>query len=144
MMLYSSTVPAMRFAQSPVWGGLAPPLIVLAALLVGGCGSATKPAGGRGQLDSPITTKTNHLKCLQQAHLPVQVTGPTSLQIGALPGGPTVVFVPTPGSAQAFQISGSTKGAGSEVIGNALLYPHQASDAELKLIETCLGHGVTG
>jgi hypothetical protein len=30
------------------------------------------------------------------------------------------------------------------VIGSALLYPHQASDSELKKIEDCLAQGVKG
>jgi hypothetical protein len=30
------------------------------------------------------------------------------------------------------------------VIGSALLYPNQASDAELNQIETCLAQGVSG
>jgi hypothetical protein len=79
---------------------------------------------------------------MQQDKLPVQLVGPTGMQIGPLPGGPTVEFEPTPGTAQGIQINGQAQGA--EVIGSALLYPHTASDAELKLIETCLAKGVSG
>ena len=112
-------------------------------VILAGC-SASKPAQGRGQVDSPITTKTNHLKCLQQEHLPVQVTSPISLQIGPLPAGPTVVFQPTPGTAQGTQIKGYGPTQGAEVIGSAQLYPNGADDGELKQIETCLGKGVSG
>lgn len=142
-MLYSSTVIGV-LAVRPVLPRLAIAPVAIVSLLLCGCGSTAKPARGRGQVDSPITTKTNHLSCLQQQHLPVQVTGPTSLQIGALPNGPTVQFVATPGAAQALQITDNRQAQGAEVIGNALLYPHGASDGELKQIETCLDHGVSG
>jgi hypothetical protein len=117
--------------------------LALAAALAG-CGSATHPARGRGVVDSPITTKTNHLTCLRQQHLPIQVTSATTLQIGALPNGATVEFLPSPGAAQALQITGVRANQGAEVIGNAQLYPNGASDGELKQIETCLGKGVSG
>ena len=68
----------------------------------------------------------NHLGCLRDDHLAVQILSPTKLQIGAAPAGPTVVFTPTPGAAQAQQIDGDAQGA--EVIGTALLYPNQGSD----------------
>ncbi len=142
-MLYSSTVLPMRFAH-PTRPWAAAVVLVVASLLVCGCGSAAKPARGRGQIDNAITTKTNHLKCLQQQHLPVEETSPTSLQIGPLPNGPTVQFVPTSGAAQSLQITGAKQDQGAEVIGGALLYPHGASDGELKQIETCLGNGVSG
>jgi hypothetical protein len=95
-------------------------------------------------VDSPITTKTNHLKCLRQEHLPVQETSAGSVQIGPLPNGPTVEFLPTPGAAQALQITGVRANQGAEVIGGAQLYPNGASDGELKQIETCLAKGVSG
>lgn len=133
----------MRLDQLPR-PRLAPAYVGAIALLVAGCGQAVNPAHGRGVLDSPLTTKTNHLKCLRNQHLPIQVTSPTSVQIGPLPSGPTVHFMPTPGAAQALQITGSTQAQGAEVIGSALLYPHGASDGELKQIETCLGNGVSG
>jgi hypothetical protein len=66
------------------------------------------------------------------------------IQIGALPSGPTVHFLPTAGAAQAAQISGQTQYQAGEVIGSALLYPHAGTDAELSDIETCLSQGVTG
>ena len=124
----------------------APLYLAIAALAVAlaGCGSATHPAGGRGLVDSPITTQTNHLKCLRQEHLPVQVTSATTLQIGPLPNGPTVEFLPTPGAAQTLQITGVRANQGAEVIGSAELYPNGANDGELKQIETCLAKGVSG
>jgi hypothetical protein len=126
----------------------------LAALALAACGSTTRPEAGqvhlkgeqagRGVIDDP---RTKHMKCLQQHHLPVvrTVVGVDRLpgmQIGALPAGPSVTFEPTPGAAQQQQISGGVQGA--EVVGSALLYPNQASDKELKVVEDCMALGVTG
>ena len=133
--------------------GLWPSLwLALTAVAVAGCGGAvrvqpTTPAGSatlasRGKVDSPLTDVHNHLGCLQADHLPVQVLSPTKLQIGGAPAGPTVVFTPTAGAAQAQQIDGNAQGA--EVIGPALMYPNQGSPAELTQIEDCLGQGVQG
>ncbi len=123
----------------------------VAAVGLSACGSirvqpvappgSSKPVS-HGRVDDPRTTKNNRVRCLQQAHLPVQEVGATGLQIGPPPAGPTVVFAPTPGAAQARQIEGQEQGA--EVIGSALLYPNQGSDAELGKIETCLAQGVPG
>lgn len=127
------------------------PTLALAALALAGCGAVkvqpTPPAGAsklasRGKVDSPLTNIHNHLACLQAAHVPVQVVSPVKLQFGQAPGGPTVVFTPTPGAAQAEQIGGTSEGA--EVIGPALLYPNQGSGAELTSIERCLDQGVQG
>lgn len=139
-MLHCTNVSAMRPGKAIAVAVLSGCL----ALLVAACGSTIHPARGRGVVDSPITAKNNHLACLQQKHLPVIRTSPISLQIGPLPAGPTVVFEPTPGAAQALQIDGVPAAAGAEVIGQALLYPHQGSDGELKQIETCLSKGVSG
>lgn len=128
------------------------PWLALAAVAVAGCGGAvrvqpTTPAGStqlasRGKIDSPLTDIHNHLGCLQADHLAVQTVGPTKLQIGAAPSGPTVVFTPTAGAAQAQQIDGNAQGA--EAIGPALLYPNQGSPGELTQIEDCLAQGVSG
>jgi hypothetical protein len=122
---------------------------VLATVTVAGCSTGTKPLAGtrtvgatplgHGRIDDPRTT---HVKCLEQAHIPVVEIGRTDLQIDSPPGGPTVSFLPTPGAAQQAQIGGTVQGA--EVIGSALLYPNQASDEELKVIEGCLAEGVSG
>lgn len=120
------------------------------AISVAGCGAVrvqpTTPAGSsklasRGRVDSPVKMK-NHLTCLRDAHLPVQVLTPTRLQIGPAPAGPTIVFSPTPGAAQAYQIDGSAQAA--EVIGSALVYPNQGSDGEMATIGACLAQGVQG
>jgi hypothetical protein len=125
--------------------------LALAALAVGGCGAVkvqpSAPSGSsrlasRGRVDSPLTSMDNHVRCLKQAHLAVQELSPTSLQIGSAPAGPTVVFAATPGAAQAYQIQGQAQGA--EIIGSALLYPHQGSPSELSALETCLAQGVAG
>jgi hypothetical protein len=131
-------------------------LLTAAAALTGvlaltGCGAVqvqpATPAGStklasRGKVDSPLTDMRNHLSCLRDAHLPVQVASSTRLQVGAAPAGPTIVFAATAGSAQAYQINGSAQGA--EVIGSALVYPNQGSDAELAAIGACLAQGVQG
>jgi hypothetical protein len=117
----------------------------VAAVLLCGCSSVVKAPQGRGQVDDPRTYPgANHLKCLLAHHLPAQKVGQVGLQIGPLPGGPTVEFVPTPGVAQGKQIQGQPQYQGAEVIGAALLYPNQASDGELSVIESCLASGVTG
>jgi hypothetical protein len=114
-----------------------------AAILLCGCSSVVKPPQGRGKVDDPRTYAAgNHLKCMQQHHLPVQQVGLTGIQVGPLPAGPSVWFQPTPGAAQSQQLRGLSQPA--EVIGSALLYTHAAPDAELKVIETCLAAGVTG
>lgn len=116
-----------------------------AAVLLCGCGSAVKPPQGRGKVDDPRTyAAANHLKCLQSQHLPAQKVGRVGIQIGPLPGGPTVFFLPTPGAAQAAQIEGQRRYQGAEVIGAAMLYPHGGTDAELAQIEDCLASGVSG
>ena len=126
----------------------APALVVLA---LAGCGAVkvqpTASAGSatlvsRGKVDSPLTDMHDHLGCLKAAHLAVQVLTPTKLQVGAAPAGPTIVFTPTSGAAQARQIDGTAQGA--EVIGTALLYPNQGSDSVLTSIEDCLDQGVQG
>jgi hypothetical protein len=114
-----------------------------AAILLCGCSSVVKPPQGRGKVDDPRTYGAgNHLKCIKQHGLPVQEVGRTGIQVGSLPGGPSVWFEPTPGAAQARQIHARSQGA--EAIGSALLYTHAASDAELHVIENCLAKGVSG
>jgi hypothetical protein len=127
----------------------------LTAFALSACGSTKKTEAGqvrvtagehagRGVVDDP---RTKHMKCLQQHGLPVvrTVVGADHLpgmQIGAPPSGPTVTFEPTPGAAQQQQISSSVEAA--EVIGSALLFPNQASDKELKVVEDCMALGVNG
>jgi hypothetical protein len=122
---------------------------VLAAVALSACGTTAKPVAGavstagkpsgRGVVDDP---RKKHLRCLQQHHLQVVKIGGTGLQVGTPGSGPTVSFQPTPGAAQEDQISGRAENA--EVIGSALLYPNQASDTELQVVEDCLAQGVLG
>lgn len=63
------------------------------------------------------------------------------LQIGTWPAGPTVLYAPTPGIAQGYQITGARWAQGAEVINSALLFPNRASDAELNRVETCIDEG---
>ena len=80
--------------------------------------------------------------CIRAAGLPASRVGLTGIQVGALPTGPTVVFDADPNTAESEQIKVVAPGA--EVIGASLLYVHQAPDAELQKIETCLSQGVAG
>lgn len=123
----------------------------LAAVALAGCGAINvKPVASagsstlvsRGRIDDPRTTRNNHIQCLRRQNLPVQEVGTTGLQIGTAPGSPWILFAPTPGAAQTDQIEG--KHPGAEVVGNALVFPNGASDAELKVIEDCVAQGVTG
>lgn len=124
----------------------------LAAVALAGCGGAvqvkpTTPPGAtklasRGVVDDPRTHNPDRLACLRADGFQVSETGRTGLQIGPPPTGPSVTFAPTPGAAQADQIEGLVQGA--EVIGSALLYPHQASGSALEKIENCLAEGVSG
>ena len=129
-------------------------LVVASGLLataLSACGSITvKPTSAsgtpvsRGRIDDPRTTKNNHVECLRQKDLPVTEIGANKLRVGVWPAGPTVLFTPTPGTAQADQIQGLRWAQSAEVIGSALLFPNQASDSELGKIETCVAKGVSG
>jgi hypothetical protein len=120
-----------------------------AAVALSACGSTAKSVAGaipptatsegHAKIDDP---RAKHVACLQQQKIPVAEVKRTWLQIGAPPSGPIVQFDPTPGAAQEAQISGRAQGA--EVIGSSLLYPMQASDKELSVIEKCLALGVKG
>jgi hypothetical protein len=131
-------------------------LTVIAALLVAaalaGCGqsahplaapagSAVKPGMslGRGRVDDP---RIAHLACMRAAHLPAVDVGQSDMQVGPAQQGAHIHFTPSPGAAQALQLTGSVQSA--EVIGAALLYPDAAPDAELEAIENCLAQGVQG
>ncbi len=121
--------------------------IGLVAISLSACGNTAKPEAGtlkaatinQKGVDDPRAT---HVDCLRSDHIPVTEFGRTWLQVGTKPSGPTVNFEPTPGAAQELQINGSVEGA--EVIGAALLYPNQASDALLQKVEDCVAKGVSG
>jgi hypothetical protein len=115
---------------------------LLAVTLLCGCSGVIKPPQGHGLLDSPLTGTPDRVACLRAAHLSVRALGPTQLRIGPAPAGATVTFEPTPGAAEALQIKGVRSAQGSELIGAALLYPHQASNAQLTAIEDCLSISV--
>ena len=116
--------------------------ITAVALLLCGCSAVIKPPQGRGQVADPRTSGPDRFACLLAHHLPAREVGRTEIQVGALPSGPTVQFLPTQGAAQELQIDGQVHGA--EVIGSALLYPHQAGDPELTQVENCVDEGVSG
>ena len=142
--LPSSVMPSAKLAVA----------LGLAALSLSACGIAAKPEVGtlkadvksQQGLDDP---RIKHMDCLRQDHIAVRATQATvageslpAMQIGTTAGGPSVAFEPTPGGAQLVQIHGQAQGA--EVIGSALLYPRQAADGQLNLIEGCVAQGVSG
>lgn len=131
MILYAG---AMSTVKALLGAGLA--LIALSA-----CGTIVKPSRGRGRVDDPRLA-AGRLQCLRAHHLPATDIGKTGIQIGTPPAGPTINFLPTAGTATGYQIQNRAPGA--EVIGNALLYPNQAPDGELGVIEDCLDRGVSG
>lgn len=126
----------------------------LTALSLSACGTTSKPEAGTQAaiakshqgVDNPAK---KHILCLQQEHIPVRMQQVTvagqslpGFQVGNAPQGPTVGFEPTPGDAQGIQIHGQAQAA--EVIGSALVYPNQASDALLTKVENCVSQGVSG
>ncbi|HEX3801821.1 MAG TPA: hypothetical protein VHV75_03175 [Solirubrobacteraceae bacterium] len=128
----------------------------LTALLVSACGIAQKPLAGSPKIEKAHTPgfygvvddpRKKHVPCLRADKLRFREyrTGPQHLpaiQVGSAPAGPTIVFYPTPGTAQALQLQGEDEGA--EAIGSALLYPNNASGSELTKVENCTSIGVTG
>ena len=128
--------------------------VVLAALSLTACGISSKPEAGTADaitnghkgLDDP---RAKHTACLKQAHVAFRLEQLTvagkvlpSFQVDSAPAGPTVSFEPTPGDAQGAQIQGEAQGA--EIIGSALVYPNQASDKLLTVVESCVAKGVSG
>lgn len=111
----------------------------VAALLVCGCGAVVHPPQGRGRVTDPVTSY-GRLRCLVAHHLPARQVGLTGIQVGPLPAGPTVRFQPSNGAAEVSQVNGTAQGA--EVIGSALVYPNQGTDAEVTQIEDCVKQGM--
>jgi hypothetical protein len=110
------------------------------AMLLCGCGAVAHPPQGRGRVDDPVTTSPDRLACLLSHRLPARQVGRDQIQIGALPAGPTVQFTPSNSVAETLKVTGVAQGA--EMIGNALVYPHQASDSELAQVEDCIAEGM--
>jgi len=122
---------------------------IVLALCVAGCGTVdvkrtaeTGATQSRGRVDSPLRNHPDHVACLQAQHLTVRRIDGSDLAVGVAPAVVRVHFDPTPGQAQGDQISDHEQAA--EVIGSALLYPGQASDAQLTDIERCIAKGVKG
>jgi hypothetical protein len=128
--------------------------VVLSALSLSACGISSKPEAGTQNaiinghkgLDDP---RAKHTACLKQAHVPFHLEQLTvagknlqSIQVGRAPAGPTISFEPTPGDAQGLQIQAEAQGA--EIIGSALVYPNQASDNLMTVVENCVAKGVSG
>lgn len=123
----------------------------LAAVALAGCGSSFKTVAGS-NVPAPTANPLGygvvdnaprpHAQCIRQAGLPATRIGLTTIQVGPLPAGPTIVFAADPNAAENEQITDQAQGA--EVIGAALLYVHGAPTPELAKIEACLDHGVAG
>ena len=128
--------------------------IVVSALSLSACGISSKPeagtpkaiANGHKGLDDP---RTKHTACLEQANIAfhkelLTVAGKVlpSIQVDTAPAGPTVSFESTPGAAQGVQIQGEAQGA--EIIGSAVVFPNQASDSLMSVVEHCVAKGVSG
>ena len=130
----------------------------LAALLLSACGSSAKPVAGsipaskpngRGKVDDPRVDNPNRVMCLKQdgfhvTELRLGAGELPSLQIGTSPSGPTIIYEPTAGAAQGAVMQGLYWAQGAEVIGSALVFPNQSSNAVMKKVETCIAQGVTG
>lgn len=128
--------------------------IGLTALSLTACGTTSKPEAGTSKAIAKSQqglddARKQHIACLQQAHVavrtePVTVAGEMlpGFRIGTGTSGPLVGFEATPGAAQAVQIQGQSQAA--EVIGAALVYPNQASDQLLSIVEGCVAQGVKG
>jgi hypothetical protein len=129
----------------------------LVAVSLSGCGIASKPEAGSAQAatnakHSLADPRTKHVRCLTEDHIPftegtvkngwTQQGGDPSIQIGSAPSGPLAVFAATPGAAQNVQIEGKAQGA--MVIGSALVFPNQASDAFMQKVDKCMTLGVSG
>src|SRR5579875_2471700 len=126
----------------------AKPLIAgaLTALLISACGLQAKPPAGSAEALADhgpglhgrvLDPRTSHYRCLLAHHLPASEPRASlpEIQVGRPGVGPLIEFLPTPGAAQEAQISGRVQSA--EVIGAALLYPNQGSDALLNVVENC-------
>jgi hypothetical protein len=130
---------------------------VVAVVSLSGCGVASKPEAGSVQAatiakHSIADPRTKHIRCLEADHIPftelmvhnswTQPSGDPSIQIGKAPSGPLAVFAATPGASQNVQIEGKAQGA--MVIGSAVVYPNQASDAFMEKVDKCMTLGVSG
>lgn len=122
----------------------------LVAVSLSGCGVASKPEAGSAQAATAAKhaladPRTKHIRCLKAAHIPYTegiAGGYPSIQIGHAPSGPLAEFTKTPGAAQNVQMEGKSQGA--MVIGSALVFPNQASDAFMQKVDKCMTEGVSG
>jgi hypothetical protein len=124
-------------------------LVIVVA--IAGCGSTTKPEAGTPQaaalakkgLNDP---RPSRIKCLRSDGITdiheETIHGLQSFQVGKKPSGPTVEFEATAGMAQGVQISGHH--AGAEILGQALVFPNDASATLADKVESCVEHGVSG
>jgi hypothetical protein len=128
--------------------------VALSALSLSACGISSKPEAGTPNaiinghkgLDGP---RAKHTACLKQDHVAFHLDQLTvagkvlpSIQVENAPAGPTISFAATPGIAQGLQIQAESQGA--EIIGSALVYPNQASDRLMTVVESCMAKGVSG
>lgn len=103
------------------------------ALTYAGCGTESKPASGA---PNPNDKRAVALSCIRDEQgLPARLTGQKSIQVDG-PGGPRIEFLLSSGEAEGRQFQGGAQSA--EQIGSALLFVNQASEDDLKKLETCL------
>ncbi len=126
----------------------------LVAVSLSGCGVASKPEAGSAQAataakHSLADPRTKHIRCLNAAHIPyTEETSTPDLPVAirrsrsGAPSGPLAEFTKTPGAAQNVQMEGKSQGA--MVIGSALVFPNQASDAFMDKVDKCMTQGVSG
>ena len=112
------------------------PAVLLCAILllvVAGCGSDR--GGGDGGPD-PNDKRAVALACIRDdQNLPARLSGEKSIQVDGA-GGARVEFTVSSGEAEGRQFQGEAQDA--EQIGAALLFINDASEEQLKKIETCL------
>ncbi len=101
-------------------------------LATAGCGSDGDGGGG----PDPNDKRAVALECIRDEQgLEARLAGEKSIQVDG-PRGPRVEFMVSSGEAEGRQFQGEAQDA--EQIGAALLFINEASEQELKKIETCL------
>lgn len=106
-------------------------IILLAGLVVGGCGSE------HGFGDGSYDPRDGRIVCLQGQGLQARKAGERDVLVTTGPRPPLrISFASTPGEAEALSVEGRAQGA--EQLGRALLYVGDASEPLLTKIEGCL------
>ena len=106
-------------------------IILLAAVLLGGCGT------DHGIGDGSYDPRDGRITCLNGKGLPAHKVGESYVFVDR-PGRPPlrIYFANTPGQAESVAVAAKAQGA--EQLGRALLYVGDASEATLTKLEGCL------